>query len=738
MTKALLTDRFVQITCIAFAVLIGFYADPVIAVEQRVFFALQVAPLAMLGWSLAAALRPLRTSSSPAEKRFWALLAAGLVAWWLSQLMFTFVPPEHQGTGTLLWVDGLQLGSFLLLTLVLSQRPHLPAAASSKGNGLSPSFARIAIVTILLGGAAYFVVIPARYAPEEYRGAVPSLLLFILLDTLLVAGFLLRMAQAQGRWRSIYGLLAAAATLWWAADVLDGLVFAEALWLPVGTAWDLPFYLFPVAITVASAVAVGQPADPPEPVPFPTARETSVSWSVLPLLLAGVIPLLHFGLYALGGLDGEIRAAREGVVVTVLVLLLLTALVQSLLLRGRNRELESAFTVLISNEQLQQAQRMEALGRLTSGIAHDFNNLLLVIRGSAEMLTGSVPHARLTGQEGTRILDATRRAEGLIEQLMAFGRQRPPQPERLLLGRELDQLEPLLQRLIGEDVELTIDATREDLCVRIDRNQLAQVVLNLAINARAAMPGGGSLELYLQRTLVDVGEDAPAPGEYAELVVRDSGHGMDDATRRRAIEPSFTTKEGGSGLGLATTRGIVHELGGAMRLTSEPGRGTDVRILLPLLETIPATDEIPRPEPIAPTAPVPSRPGGETILVVEDEAEVRELTRQWLAASGYRVLVAANASEAQRVLSEDANTPDLLVVDMVLPDLNGIELARSLNLPRMPVVLTSGYSADSLNDRGLSSTGCAFLQKPYALEDLERLVGEELEAAQAAASAEGA
>jgi PAS domain S-box-containing protein len=367
---------------------------------------------------------------------------------------------------------------------------------------------------------------------------------------------------------------------------------------------------------------------------------------------------------------------------------------------------------------LHMAQKVEAVGRLAGGVAHDFNNLLTVVTGNAQLLLQDARLADDVREQLREIEEAANRAATVTQQLLAFSRQQVLQPTVLRVGDVLDGLGNLLTRLLGEAIMLHVDADPECSSVRADRGQLEQVLLNLAVNARDAMPDGGSLRVEARD--IDVGEAFAAAhppmtaGRWVLLRVVDSGMGMDEATRRRVFEPFFTTKEQGkgSGLGLSTVYGIVKQSGGFIWVQSARGVGTAFSIYLP-----PAPDTV---STGTPGERQPLRPGGDrTILVVEDEEMVRRMAERTLRRAGYQVRVAANGQEAIRICRESTDPIDLLLTDVVMPGMNGRELARLLRQerPDLLVLLMSGYTHLQLQlEREAGEI--SFLQKPFTVDQL--------------------
>jgi CheY-like chemotaxis protein len=362
---------------------------------------------------------------------------------------------------------------------------------------------------------------------------------------------------------------------------------------------------------------------------------------------------------------------------------------------------------------------MDAVGRLAGGVAHDFNNLLTAIRGNAELLLLDIPAGDPRREDVEEIRKASDRAATLTRQLLAFSRRQVLQPRVLDLNGVVREMERMLRRLIGEDVELVtrLDAGLEQ--VRADPGQVEQVVLNLAVNARDAMPAGGRVTVETRNVELDEemrrGFPYVVPGPYVMLSVSDTGHGMDTETRERAFEPFFTTKPAGrgTGLGLSTVYGIVKQSGGFVWIDSELGRGTTVRIYLP-----------PVGEPAAPqaeaSAPALAAQGTGTVLLAEDEVTVRRLAVRVLRRGGYTVLEAGDGEEALRLAQAHAGAIDLLVTDVVMPRVGGRVLASRVRSarPGVRVLYISGYNEEAVQHHGVLDPDTAFLGKPFTAEQL--------------------
>lgn len=381
-----------------------------------------------------------------------------------------------------------------------------------------------------------------------------------------------------------------------------------------------------------------------------------------------------------------------------------------------------------SEEQLRLAQKLESVGRLAGGIAHDFNNLLVVINGYSDLLLRRKGVDEASLEKIEQIKKAGERAAVLTRQLLAFSRRQVLQPKVLDLNTSVNSIGKMLQRLIGEDIELVLSLKPALGHVKADPGQIEQVLMNLVVNARDAMPNGGTLlietaniELNTKYAFEHV---AVQPGPYIMLIVTDNGHGMDAQTRKQIFEPFFTTKEigKGTGLGLSTAYGIVKQSGGYIWVYSEVGQGSTFKIYLPRVdeETSPALEDV------SDTA-LPKGTG--TILLVEDEPMVREIARRTLEMSGYKVLEAANGRDALDVVAQEQGSIDLVLTDVIMPQMGGRELAAHLTsrLPLTKILYMSGYTDHALTHNGILETNIAFLEKPFTPDTLSRRVRDLLE-----------
>jgi two-component system, cell cycle sensor histidine kinase and response regulator CckA len=390
---------------------------------------------------------------------------------------------------------------------------------------------------------------------------------------------------------------------------------------------------------------------------------------------------------------------------------------------GERRQLES---------QLRQAQKMEAVGRLAGGVAHDFNNLLMVIKGHTELLLRALEPSEQITRKIEQIDRSADRATALTRQLLAFSRMQVLQPQVIRLNTIVEEMGKLLPRMIGEDIELLIRTEKDLGTVRADASQMEQVIMNLAVNARDAMPSGGKLVIETANVELDPGyvntHPLMKPGPYIQLVVTDSGTGMDAETQAHIFEPFFTTKEKGkgTGLGLATVYGIVKQSGGFIWVYSELGKGTSFKIYLPRLDQ--AED---RPGAPNNTAELPT--GTETVLLTEDEQDVREIAREFLESGGYKVIEAKDGAEAIQLAKQHRGQIQLLVTDMVMPGMTGQQLAVKLQSehPGLSVVFMSGYSEHAATEMADADPSVRLLTKPFSRAAILRTVGEILRGAKA-------
>jgi len=384
-------------------------------------------------------------------------------------------------------------------------------------------------------------------------------------------------------------------------------------------------------------------------------------------------------------------------------------------------------------EKLLQASKMEAIGRLAGGVAHDFNNVLTAISGYVEFAIDSVGPDHEIAADLAQVRRAADRASSLTRQLLAFGRKQVMASRVLDLNSVVSDVESMLRRMIGEDIAIVTELQEPLGRVMADPVQVEQILMNLAVNARDAMPGGGRITISTEKVVLE-DETMLAladiePGCYIRLSVADTGVGMDAETAEHVFEPFFTTKAvgEGTGLGLATVYGIVKQSGGHVECESEVGVGTSIHVYLPCHG---ASEPVTAPPgPAADPAPSPGPTGTETILLVEDDETVRDFVSMALRRRGYGVLVADDAAHALELAAEHADTISLLVTDVVMPQMGGRELAQRLSIthPSLPVLFMSGYAEDLIETEHLLGPGVPLLRKPFTLDFLARRVRELLD-----------
>jgi PAS domain S-box-containing protein len=385
-------------------------------------------------------------------------------------------------------------------------------------------------------------------------------------------------------------------------------------------------------------------------------------------------------------------------------------------------------------QQLLHSQKLEAIGQLAGGVAHDFNNILTSISCSSDLALRQLQPKSLPAAGFRQISDLTQRAAALTRQLLAFSRQQALRPTVQSVNQLVENAIKMLTRMIGEDVQLEFRPAAEPDTVRADSGQIEQVLMNLAINARDAMPGGGTLTIETSSVVVD--KDHPAdvePGAFLKLTVTDTGQGMDQETRERVFEPFFTTKEvgKGTGLGLSTVYGIVRQHRGDILFDSQLGEGTVFHIFLPLVD-----EEV---QQVAQEIDEVVPDGSETVLLVEDDPNAREIIERVLKAQGYKVYRAWSAREAKQIFDEHGDTIDLLLTDIVMPGEDGVELHRHLREknPLVKVLFMSGYTARGSLQNEVLRPGLPFIPKPFGPPELARKIREVLEVGPGFGSASG-
>ena len=654
--------------------------------------------------ALADGISRLRT---PSERRFWSIMLAAFSAWFIADMAF-----QPEGDRSLL-LGFLEDAAFLLfyplLMLAIEQRPcryHWPIAHwGSRWLCAAEGLALILWIYI------YFVVLTVFYSPEIFLSEVPSYAFFATADFVLGITLLIRTVIVSGRWRVIYALLGTALIFWGLTDLLDTLWRLGIEVLPYGTpvdaVWPLPYFAIITAAVYRNRTAATSP-------PIPTTTTHSATLVVSAYAYAFALPVIHFVVFLTGWLR-EIEINRELTVVAGAIILFGIALTIQSRERKRRKLIREPQIVIVEDEETQ-IQKMEALGRLAGGVAHDFNNLLMILQSEVDARLNQLL-ALPDGRDFVSQVEAVvRRGSDLSHQLLAFGRKQVSRTIVVAPDAVVDDTKSLLQRTLGEHIELSLAIASDVWPVAIDPGQLAQTLINLALNARAAMPGGGHLNIRVSNVVIDHRDpESQETNQFVQIEVADDGRGMDEVTRARVFEPFFSRRSParGTGLGLAVVYGIVKQNGGHITCESLEDQGTTFRIHLPRSRRA-KTDEPDRVDSMRTDAG-----GVETILLAEDEPAVRSLTAEYLRELGYRVLEAGDGAAALEQARSFEGPIDLLVTDVVMPKIGGRELAESLisDRPSTTVIFVSGYAQDLVLD-GDTKIDITVLQKPYTLAEL--------------------
>ena len=691
-------DPIIRIAGLAFAGLFLAYLLPGIPEASLAWFHESWADIGLLGLTILAILKGHFCTRRGRERRFWTYMIVGLSFWLLARVFYLVFPEIQNKLFASVIADGMYLAFYLLIVLAIEASPHI--RKSRKSFGLAQTTRSSGGIIFSLGLLAYFVLIPSQIDQSEYATLLPSLYLFVAMDIYLAIRFGLLSATCTSiRWRHIYRLLTFTATIWVIHDALEALHHANLIHVVPGSPTELIWYL-PYLSLICAARMRHQVFTPTSIRPIDNNRWPRVN-PISPLLLqAAAFPLIHFALYGIGALDQPSRPAREAVVMFELVLLGTLALVQHRYLEKRNSDLRRDLRA--ANEQLQHAQKMDALGQLAGGVAHDFNNILTVIQGYSDSILQELDKDHWIYRDLLEVKCAGEKAATLTRQLLAFSSKQPLSTETLDLHSILRGMQRMLSRLLGEGIELQIKLDNGNCHVESERGHLEQIIMNLVVNARDAMPDGGRIVIG---TCIDE--------EKVKFQVADDGCGMDAKTRQRIFEPFFTTRPRGkgTGLGLSTVYGIVVQLGGSVTVDSQQGVGTTFEISLPRVPgptTSHSSAEEHRPGKAS---------GNETLLLIEDEKNVLVFASRILERQGYRVLEAPDGSEALKLSEEFSGNIDLVLSDVVMPRMSGPDFARKMSSlrPETKILFMSGYLAD--HSEALPSGG-SFLQKPFTSVDL--------------------
>lgn len=642
--------------------------------------------------------------------RFWGLIVFALLIWAGIEFALIAGGDVLRLGGPRIVIDSAYLLSYLLV-LFASRENREVAQAEVPLQMEQQLLDRAVLVVFCVSILVYLVVVPGTVNQAAFDTLRPSFTLYFLLDLLLAGRFASLSARAHSwEWRTVCRLLALAWIGWAAFDGIDvahKFGALEGVSGPViDLAWFVPFVLLVAAARLRRRLAA---------IPLvPASEPDRLRMSGLPVLVAVLLPLLHFAGYASGLLDEASRAPRE------IALLFFLGAMSVLIVAGR--AVKSAASRV--HDRMEKGQRLEAAGRMTAGVAHDFGNVLQIISTAADLLALRLDEDDRRKAQVEEIRRAVRRGSELTRKLAAFSTNQPADLRPVHLNAMLMEVEPLLRQLAGEEVHLVLDLEPTVGWVRADPGQLQQVVANLVANARDALRRGGIVTVAT-RTLDGAERSAGRPADTVRrpavrVLVRDNGSGMTPDVLEHAFEPFYTTKPvgRGSGLGLSVAYGIVTRAGGQISIESRPDQGTEVTVDLPAIAP-------PAEEGLEAKGAASSRA---TVLLADDDVAVRRLLRQLLESRGFEVLAAASAEEAL-TLAQGRARIDVLVTDLIMPGFSGRDLARAVvgMFPDIRVLLISGYAPQSMVEAGSDEEAWPLLQKPFTpealLREIDALIG---------------
>jgi signal transduction histidine kinase/CheY-like chemotaxis protein len=723
-------DRFLRVSLVVYGVALVFLGAVWVQPESLAGEFQQLVDPVLLGLTLVALLWGRRRTKGR-ERLFWDLLASAWACWLLVDVIFFFELPVPLVSAAFA-TDSLYILYYLIFALAVDLRPHLESARSL--TLVRRRLESIAGLLAIFGLLFYFgiVVLPEplgfslSFVPRD-RGLTTQLLVRLSLDVLVLARLVYAVITARDRWSRLYLLLAVGMFFYLLRDALALLQYERMISISSqGFAYTAFLYLPGFLVLVAARYRHLPFTESPARESVTDPEETDEVIRPSPIALyALLVPTVHFLLFPLELLDEASRSPREVFCLVYVLALGTLAWIHQAIVAKDARHYRRALRE--TEKRLFRSQRLEAVGRLAGGIAHDFNNYLTVISGYGELVRTSVEDEEVQN-DVAYIEEAASKAEHLTRQLLAFGRRQVLKPVAVDLNEIVRETAKLLRSLLGEDVRLELELDPGTGLALADVGQTEQVLMNLAINSRDAMPGGGTLSIRTYRAIFIEEEAARlevAPGSYVCLVVSDTGLGMNQEVQAQMFEPFFTTKRRGrgNGLGLSTVYGIVAQSHGAIRVESAPGRGTTVTVLLPTAKV----SELPESRPAVELA---SGRAGATLLLVEDEEAVRRMAVRALSEGGFRVLQAASGQEALSLPPDSRDVIDLLITDVVMPGMDGTELAARLidHCPGLRVLFVSGYPTETLRERrtALPSSMC-FLHKPFTPTALVAAVREALD-----------
>ncbi len=721
MLRHLRRDPFVIATFFSLLALIGCYLLYNWGVEIEIRDLGEWFDFVWLGLVLAGLLTSRGGRERLEDRVFWKILTISFMIWLLAELAIEFAGESFYTVLFTLFDEILYLGFYLGIALAIARIPD--GSDSSLTGEAEKRFMGIAgPVTLVTGLLVYLIVISLIMSPEEYIDGYPSLLLYTMLDFYIAIRFMRAMQSAGSeRWKQQSGLFALAFYMWGLLDLMDAIMRARGAEFPVGILldffWFVPFLLVVAAVRLRnippSSMDVGRDRD----VHQERLRKRS-SFEASLVIIALILPFLHYLGYSMNLLDPALQSTREICIIFYMIVIALLELT--------GNRLRSALQEV--HAQAEQAQKLESIGVLAGGVAHDFNNLLTVISGRSQLMLRKVPGGTPEESQLLEIKHATLRASGLIRKLLSFRPSDDLAPEILDLNTVIDGMKGLLEGLISDDHRLDISFDPRLGMVHADRALMEQIIMNLVVNARDALPEGGNI--HIKTGNIDVKKarfTRPVsldPGSYIELVVRDDGIGIDSRDMKRIFEPFFTTKprSQGTGLGLSMVYGAVKKSQGEIAVESEPGKGATFAIYLPRVE-----GEM-EPEISKESHDTDPVGGDELILVAEDDPAVRLFVEDTLSGNGYRVESAANGRIALEYLLAAGEEVDLVLTDVMMPELGGVELAEEIvkRFPGLPVLFMSGFTDDSPVHALRVAEGVRLLDKPFAPEILLRVIREVL------------
>ena len=713
LVRPVLADPFVRLWIATVAVLAVVFLLPVWTDAQRATMGEGYLDTITLTWPVVGAFAGLRRLGSRVERRFWSYVGIALSLWIAVLWLYLLVPTPAWNVWWDVATDTALLLYYTCLLLALGTKPHL--GPDRERDRVEDGIRIAGLACLSLGWLLYALVVPAVLVGARYNEQLPVWLVFLTLDLLVAVRLAAEYLSCDNRrWRLLYAALLVAVTFTMSVDVLDALAATHALAHPatnlLSFLWTLPAGGFVVAIRLRH---VAMPAGTADGAARGRLGRLRGLMSVGSLLVLGAFsfPVIHLVLDELKVYPPAFE--RPGTAIVLVSMLVMGSLAVVAFVRLEQRRARILNQQRDLEERFRQAQKMESVGRLAGGVAHDFNNLLTAISGFTDLASEELAPDHAAQPSLAEVHSASDRATALTRQLLAFSRRQLLKPEPVLLNRIITALEGTFRRLVGTHIQIVTDLAPDAGFVCADPAQVEQVLLNLVVNAHDAMPHSGTLTIATDVADMPASErlawpDAPA-GPSVRLRIRDTGVGISPDILPQVFEPFFTTKPTGkgTGLGLSTVYGIIRQSGGAITVSSEPGRGTCMSVYLARIE---ATD------PVAGKANAETITGGtETILLAEDADAVRDLAQSLLQRLGYTVLTAEHGERALALHREFRGRIDLLFTDVVMPGMSGRVLAERIleERPGIKVLFMTGYTDDAVVQHRVLDGAFALLPKPF-------------------------